>query len=166
MIFNVKNTFHVVDFHESPRSEAEADAKAVELLKNSPYKNSLGNAGLFLKALQVTSKNLHQLVSPHLGNRPDEIAALEQLAPPLQPANVKQVAALPLGSRISVDPWDDQIQMMNHQPVALRYAREKMPFELAPFYLYLQRVSVESASAAPASLAKSDSKGKDGKRKH
>jgi hypothetical protein len=146
MIFNVKNTFHVLDFHEDRKSEAEASAKAIELLKKSPYKNSLGNAGLFLKALQAESKDLPQLISPHLGNRPDEIAALTQVAPNLQPANVKQIAALPLGSRVKVDPWDDEIEMLRTQPVALLYAREKMPFELAPFYPHLERVSTESAA--------------------
>jgi len=146
MLFNVKNTFHVLDFHESRQSEAEASAKAVELLKNSPYKNSLGKAGLFLKALQAESKDLPQLVSPHLGNRPEEISAFEQIAPELQPANVKQIAALPLGSRIKVDPWNDEIEMMNAKSVALLSAREKMPFELAPFYLHLERVSAKSAS--------------------
>jgi hypothetical protein len=108
---------------------------------------------LFLKALQAQSKNLPQLVSPHLGNRAAELAALERLAPQFQPANGKQIAALPLGSRIEVDPWNDHIRMMRNQPVALLYAREKMPFELAPFYLDLQRMSAESPSAAPASLA-------------
>jgi hypothetical protein len=148
MIFNVKNTFHVLDFHESRRSVAAAGAKAIELLRNSPYKDSLGNSGLFLKALRAESKDLPQLISPHLGNRPEEIAALEQLAPNLQPANVKQIAALPLGSRIKVEPWNDQIEMLHTQPVALLFAREKMPFELAPFYLHLERASAESASAA------------------
>jgi hypothetical protein len=145
MIFNVKNTFHVLDFHESRKSEAEASAKAVELLKNSPYRSSLAKAGLFLKALQAESKDLRQLISPHLGNRPQEIQAIEQLGPQLQPTNVKQIAALPLGSRIKVSPWNDQIRMMQTQPVALLYAREKMPFELAPFYLHLERVKGTSA---------------------
>lgn len=154
MIFNVKNTFHILDFHENSQSEAEASAKAVELLKNSPYKNSLGKAGLFLKALQSESKALQQLISPQLGNRPDEIAALERMAPPLQNTNVKQIAALPLGSRIKVNPWDDDIAMKQSKPVSLLLAREKMPFELAPFYLHLERTS---AKDAPASLMKTSS---------
>ncbi len=158
MIFNVKNTFHVLDFHESRRSMTEASTKAVELLEHSPYKNSLGNAGLFLKALQAESKQLPQLISPHLGNRPEEIAAIERLAPQLQPANVKQIAALPLGSRIKVNPWNDRIAMMRTQAVQLLYPREKMPFELAPFYLHLERAGGEGAAGARGSLAKSDSK--------
>lgn len=160
MIFNVKNTFHVLDFHESHRSEVQASVKAVELLKHSPYKNSLGKAGLFLKALQSQSKDLAQLISPHLGNRPEEIQSLEQVAPKLQPANVKQIAALPLGSRVKVDPWDDQIEMMRTQPVALLYAREKMPFELAPFFLDVERVSGSKPAASAGAEANGDAKPK------
>jgi hypothetical protein len=39
---------------QAQRSEAEeeaADAKALEMLKNSPYKDKLGSAGLFLKGV-------------------------------------------------------------------------------------------------------------------
>jgi hypothetical protein len=153
MIFNVKNTFHVLDFHESRKSEVEASAKAVELLKNSPYKNSLGQAGLFLKALQAESKDLPELISPQLGNRPQEIQAIEQLGPQLQPSNVKQIAALPLGSRIKVNPWNDHVAMMKTRPVPLLNARMKMPFELAPFYLHLERAKGTSAGLAQAEAA-------------
>jgi hypothetical protein len=139
MIFNVKDTFHVLSFHEDEQSESEASAKAVELLKNSPYKNSLANVGLFLKALQTHAQGLPQLISPHLGNRVAEIQSLENVAPQLEPRNVQQVAALPLGSRVKVDPWNDRIELMKTQAVSLLSAREKMPFELAPFYPHLER---------------------------
>jgi hypothetical protein len=52
-----------------------------------------------------------------------------------------------IGERIKVSPWNDQIRMLHAQPVALLYAREKMPFELAPFYFHLERVSTAKASA-------------------
>ncbi len=146
MIFNVKDTFHVLSFREEQPSEAEASAKAVELLKNSPYKNSLANAGLFLKALQAQAKELPQLISPHLGNRPGEIQALETLAPKLEPRNVSQVPALPLGSRVKVDPWNDRISLMKTLPVGLLSAREKMPFELAPFFPHLERQNAPAPS--------------------
>jgi hypothetical protein len=148
MIFNVKDTFHVLSFREDPAYETETNSKAVDLLKNSPYKNSLANVGLFLEALQARSKELPQLISPHLGNRLEEIQALESVAPQLQPANVKQIAALPLGSRVKVDPWNDQIEMMKTNAVALQSALEKMPFELAPVYLHLTRMASSGLSTA------------------
>ena len=44
----------------------------MELLANSPYKDKLGNAGLFLKALQSRAPELTSLIRPHLGNRMEE----------------------------------------------------------------------------------------------
>jgi hypothetical protein len=157
MIFNVKDTFHILNFREDPQLEAKASAKAVELLENSPYKHSLANAGLFLKALQAKAKKLPQLISPHLGNRPEEIRALERLAPPLKPGDVNQIAALPLGSRIKVDPWNDHIEMMKIHAVALLSGREKMPFELAPVYVRLTRQASHSLSASSKEAARKTS---------
>src|SRR6202162_3707376 len=48
MFFPDADSFQRLDFRHRPADEEAADAKAVELLKNSPYKNQLGSAGLFL----------------------------------------------------------------------------------------------------------------------
>ncbi len=40
-----------VRFRHDAREELAADAKVIELLKNSPYKDKLANAGLFLRAI-------------------------------------------------------------------------------------------------------------------
>ena len=52
---------------------------------------------------------------------------------------VDQISALPLGGRVRVDPWSAKAEMMKAKPVALLSAREKMPFEVTPVYLYLTR---------------------------
>ncbi len=39
--------------------------EALELLANSPYKDKLANAGLFLKALQERAPELKNLIRPH-----------------------------------------------------------------------------------------------------
>jgi hypothetical protein len=54
-------------------------------------------------------------------------------------AKVDQIAALPLGGRVRVDPWSAKIELLKAQPVALLSAREKMPFEVTPVFLYLTR---------------------------
>lgn len=51
-----------------------------------------------------------------------------------------QVSALPIGSRIVVDPWSDRIEMLKSKPVRLLSASEKIPFEVAPFYPHLKRL--------------------------
>ena len=39
-----------LDLTRSQKDEEAADAKGIEFLKNSPYKDNLGQAGLFLRA--------------------------------------------------------------------------------------------------------------------
>ena len=39
-----------LDLARDRKDEAAADAKGIEFLKNSPYKDKLGQAGLFLRA--------------------------------------------------------------------------------------------------------------------
>jgi hypothetical protein len=51
-----------------------------------------------------------------------------------------QIPALPLGSRITVDPWSDRIEMLKSKPVRRVSASEKMPFEVSPFFPYLKRM--------------------------
>ena len=60
-------------------------------------------------------------------------------APALQEKSLEQIAALPLGSRIKVDPWTNQIALMQNKPISLLSAREKMPFEVTPFMIHLTR---------------------------
>jgi hypothetical protein len=70
------------------------------------------------------------------------MSALLASAPPLDAKRADQIAALPLGGRIKLDPWTDQVELSKAKPVALTSAREKMPFELTPFFPYLSRLSV------------------------
>jgi len=62
-------------------------------------------------------------------------------APRLEPQSTDQIAALPLGGRIKLDPWTDQVELAKAKPVALISPREKMPFEIGPFFPYLSRIS-------------------------
>lgn len=116
-----------------------ANKKAVELLKNSPYKDKLGNASLFLKQLAAESQALPSLIDARLGNGVALSSALANLGPALQQDKLDQVAALPLGARLKLDPWDDHVELLKAKPVPLSSAREKMPFEVTPFLLYLTR---------------------------
>lgn len=146
LFFPDQESFQRLDFRHSPAEEEAADAKAVELLKNSPYKDKLGNAGLFLKALQQKAPDLPHLIRPHLGNslgasKSVRMAGLLASAPALDEKRLDQIAALPLGGRIKVEPWSDQVELSKAKPVALVSAHEKMEFELTPFFPYLTRLS-------------------------
>ena len=126
------------------RDEDAADKKAVELLTNSPYKDKLATAGLFLKALQARAPELKNLIRPHLGNslasgKSLRMSALLTSAPNLDGKQTDQIAALPLGGRVKLDPWTNRVELVKTKPVALNSADEKMPFEVTPFFPFLTR---------------------------
>jgi hypothetical protein len=159
MFFPDEDSFQRLDFKRRASDEEAADTKALELLKNSPYKDKLGSAGLFLKALQQSAPALPNLIRPHLGNslgnsKSIRMSVLLESAPQLEPQRTDQIAALPLGGRIRLDPWTDQVELAKAKPVALASAREKMPFEITPFFPYLTRLSTPGsekvALTAPA----------------
>jgi Zn-dependent protease with chaperone function len=140
--FTDTDAFQRMHFERSAADEQAADKKAMELLANSPYKDQLSNAGLFLKELQNRAPVLTNLISPRLGSKMVDrnttlMASVLTSAPTLNKQRIDQIAALPIGSRIKLDPWSNHLAMMNASPVALVSAREKMPFEVTPFFPYL-----------------------------
>jgi hypothetical protein len=147
-------------FKDTPEQVRQDGEKALELLKNSPYKDKLASAGLFLKQLDADSKTLPVLINPHLGNRIYLADQLIASAPNLQPTKIDQIAALPIGARLKVDPWSDHVELIKAKPLPLLSAREKMPFEITPFMPFLTRYQKPGAgiSAEPtkADLAKKD----------
>ena len=156
MFFPDERTFQRMDFARDPHEEEAADKKAVELLNNSPYKDKLSNAGLFLKAVQARAPELKNLIRPHLGDsllngNATRMSALMTNSPAFDPKKVDQLAALPLGGRVKVDPWNDQLELIKTKPVAITSAGDKMPFEVTPFYPFLTRYGTASPEkAAPA----------------
>jgi hypothetical protein len=141
-------------FRDNPDQVQRASDKAVQLLKNSIYKDKLGSAGLFLKQLEVDSKSLTALINPHLGNSVYLAQQLIASSPQLQPNKIDQIAALPIGARLKLDPWTDRVELLKAKPVPLYSAREKMPFEVTPFMPYLTRyekprTGVSAASTQP-----------------
>jgi len=127
-------------FREKPEDVKAANEKAVQLLLNSPYKDKLESAALFLRQLNAESKALSALISPRLGNSvylSSEISKSSSTA--LDPKRLDQIAALPVGGRIKMNPWDDSVEFLQTKPVTLFSSREKMPFEVTPLLPYLTR---------------------------
>ena len=147
MLFSDESTYQNFGFRHNPDEEIAADAKAVELLKNSPYAQKLGSAGLYLKQLQVRGPMLSALLTAHLGNNFSDgkgqitrMSALMTSAPALDESKLDQIAALPLGGRVKLDPWGDHVEMVKAAPVAITSIRDKMPFEVTPFFPRLTRL--------------------------
>jgi hypothetical protein len=128
-----------LSFREEKTDTAANGAKAMELLKKSPYAANLGTAGLFVRQLQSQSKQLKRLISPQLGNQAFFASQLLQSAPALEPNNKDQIAALPLGSRVKIDPWNAGVSLMKTKPFTRLSVRDKMPFEVTPLLPYLTR---------------------------
>jgi len=138
----------------SPKEEEEANARAVEILQKSPYKDKLAEAGLYLKALGSEANRLPSLTHPLFGDKlvaghdVTRMAALMETAPQLQTTRVDQIAALPLGSRTKLDPWTDELQMVAMHTVPLVSAKEKLPFEITPVFLHLTYMSAQDQVAS------------------
>jgi hypothetical protein len=171
-----KDTFRHFGFARTPDEEAAANQKGAELLANA-LKNpqvakvwNLSNAHMFFQALQSRQKEIPNLISAHLGNRVPVLPSFQGGAPAVAtPAganaltasgmakpqdNGQKIAALPIGGRVKMDPWNDKLEMLKSKPVGTVAEREKMPFEVTPFMPYLTRYSSEAkpiaASAQPA----------------
>jgi hypothetical protein len=151
IIVDEKDTFRHFGFQRTPEEEHAASEKAIQLLNNSPYKNQLGNAGLFLSALETRQKEIPNLISAHLGNRVPVIADLKSTTPVDQKQNPQMIAALPLGGRVKLDPWNDRLELIKSKPVGTVAEREKMPFEVTPFMPYLTRYGSDASKPIAAS---------------
>jgi hypothetical protein len=141
--FDEKETFHHFGFTHTVEEEHAATLKGNELLKNSPYQDHLGNAQLFLQALNERAREIPNLVSPHLGDRVTPSLTTTAAPPAAQTAAAKPgdnaSAALPMGGRIKVEPWNNQLHMLKSKAVGRLGENEVTPFELTPFVLYLTR---------------------------
>ena len=161
MLFSDQSTYQNFGFRHSPDEEAAADAKAVEFLKNSPYAAKLDSASLFLKELAVRAPEIPALLTAHLGNNLTNekgqvirMAALANSGPALNPDKLDQIPALPLGGRLKLNAWDDRVEMMKASPVTIISARDKMPFEVTPFFPHLSRLNANNTTAANSEPAR------------
>jgi hypothetical protein len=140
-------------FQRTPEEMLAAGKKTIEIIQASPYKDT-SNAGLFLKALAMRSEVLTHLLHANLGDQiadPQALLRLQQFAdtaPALEENKLEQIAALPLGSRVKLNPWDNRVELIKTRPLSLLSPREKMPFEVTPFTLYLTRPEVAPVEPA------------------
>lgn len=139
-------------FRRTPEQEESAIRKAQELLKNSPYGPELPSIGLFLASLSANLKALPNLLEPNIGNPVADLKAgvafkeLLSMSPRLAPEDLRQIPALPLGSRLRIDAWDNRAEVLNAKPVAILTADEKLPFEVTPIVVPLRRQAAPTAT--------------------
>ncbi len=154
LLFPDEATFKRIEMNHSDADNAAAAKKAMEFLQASMYKDKFATAGLYWEQLADRGKQLKALNTPLLGDsllKPDGtpwMADIAHDAPKINWDDLTQIPALPLGSWLKTDPWDDKVKMLNAKRYAPMNARDKMPFEVTPIYFKLQRY--EAANAAPA----------------
>jgi hypothetical protein len=151
MLFSDESTYSNFGFRHNPEEETAADAKAMELLKNSPYAQKLDVPSLFLKELTERAPTLSALLTAHLGNsftndkgQLVRLSALATTGPALDPNKLDQIAALPMGGRVKLNAWTDRVELTKSAPVAITSARDKMPFEVTPFFPRLNRLNSDA----------------------
>jgi len=133
-----------LQFHRTAREETAADERVIELLKTSPYQDKLAGAGLFLKTIAQSARQLPNLIQPHIGDHVADggqikrFASLVAEAPALAPTNLEQISALSLGARIIVEPWNDRLVLDKSPAVPLASIREKMPLAVTPLMPYIR----------------------------
>ena len=152
--FDEKETFHHFGFARTAEEEDAANRKGIELLKKSPYQDQSGTVQAFFEALQNREKDVPNLISPHLGNRVPKHWTISSAAGAQQARKTANATvALPLGGHIKVEPWDDRLLLLKAQPEAGIAEYEKMPFEVAPFLVYLTRQGGNSPSNDSGAVA-------------
>ena len=81
------------------------------------------------------------------------MSSLMGSAPQIDWNKLDQIAALPMGGRVKLNPWDDKVDLVKSQPVAITSARDKMPFEVTPFFPRLTRTGATDNSGTAGSAA-------------
>jgi Peptidase family M48 len=151
--FSDLEIFTKLNFNFPPAKEADADKKGQELFSKSPYDNQLGSVALFLQVLEARSPQLPNLLHARFSNDFGSSHLVGMQAVAKAPKRLRmdepdQIAALPLGSRIKVDPWSDRIEMQKNKMPPVATAAEKRPFEVSPFFPYLKRIEEQKKPVA------------------
>jgi len=154
LLFPDESTFRKIDMYHSDHDNAEAAKRAMEYLQNSMYKDRLPSAGLYYAQLVDREKVLKALNTAKLGDsllRPDGtpwMSDLKSMAPKLNWDDLTQRPALPLGSWLKTDPWDDRVHQINAKIYAYMNPRDKMPLEVTPIFFKLQRYDASKLTPA------------------
>jgi hypothetical protein len=67
--------------------------------------------------------------------------------------DLKQEAAMPLGSFLRFDPWTDQVIQLKYGFEPVLNARDKMPFEITPVYMKLSYYNPAAQQQQPPAAA-------------
>jgi len=156
LLFPDESTFQRINMYHSDIDNQSASKRGYEYLQASMYKDRLPSAGLYWAELADRAKVLKALNTPKLGDpliKADGSPMMGDLArgaPKINWDDLTQIPALPLGSWLKTDPWDDKVHMLNAKRYAPMNPRDKMPLEVTPLFYKLQRYDVSKLATPPA----------------
>jgi len=156
LLFPDEATFRRIDMYHSDHDNAEAAKQAVAYLQASMYKDKIASAGLYWEQLADRAKALKAMNTPKLGDsllKADGtpwMAEIAAQAPKINWDDLSQIPALPIGSWLKTDPWDDKVHMIQAKRYAPMNPRDKMPFEVTPIFFKLQTYDASKLVAPPA----------------
>jgi hypothetical protein len=154
LMFPDQATFQKIDMYHSNSDNVDAAKRAMEYLGNSMYKDKLASAGLYYAQLVERGKELKALNTATLGDSLLQadgtpwMADLMRMSPRLNWDDLSQRPALPLGSWLKTDPWDDRVHQLSAKIYAYMNPRDKMPLEVTPIFYKLQRYDVSRLTPA------------------
>jgi hypothetical protein len=156
LLFPDEATLERITMNHSNADNEAAAKRAMELFNGSIYHDKIGSVSLFYQQLTARTKQLPSLVNPRLGDplmKADGtpwMAGFLTQGPKLNMDDLQQQAALPLGSHLKIDTWDDKVYALNLRAEPILNPGDKMPLELTPIYFRLQRYQAAAANPATA----------------
>ena len=155
LLFPDEATLERINMNHTSADNEAAAKRAMDLFNGSVYHDKAASVSLFYQQLTVRAKTLSALVTPRLGDpllKADGtpwMAGFLNQGPKLNMDDLNQTAALPLGSHLRIDSWDDKVYALNLKGDQILNPSDKMPLELTPVFFRLQRY--QAPTVAPAS---------------
>lgn len=155
LLFPDEATLERINMSHTAVDNDSAGKKALELFNGSIYHDKSASVSLFYQQVVARAKTVPALLTPRLGDpllkadgTPWAPGFLQ--GPRLNMDDTTQIAALPLGSHLKTDPWDDKVIALNLKADRVLNPGDKMPLELTPVFYRLQRYQAAAAGPAPA----------------
>lgn len=153
VMFDPREVMRKLRFAHSPEQEEQASLRAQQWMLQSPYKLSLDSVTGFMEELRSRSPHIHQLLQASIGDGLYETLGAGYLHSSVSVTkDIAKVRALPLGSRIRVDPWTGETTFVQAIGTELLSKSRNMPFEISPLVPCLRQM--QSAPTSEVSSLK------------
>ena len=140
-MFGPRDVERKLRFVHTQKQEEQASSLAADWMSNSLYKGSLGSVTRFAEALNLNSHHIGRLLAGNIGESVyDTVAAGKLLSKNRASNGGTGTGALPLGSRITIDPWTSKVTFRKEPLMRIDSQENNPPFEIAWISPYLRRV--------------------------